>query len=198
MNSNQFQRLRVKNLHNFKSNKSRIDLWGVKLHHKVRSIYVWHGIFENPSQTQRICKGMLMFTFVNPLCSPYISKISYRSKILRTLSCNFTPHKYSISRLSSTRLLRVARSAKIRPEKSLRADSDCRLAGSRAGAKIDRVASWGSKAKFCIGHCTAQRVWRAHRPQTCCARWICPAKLPQKTCHKQPSRRTRNAVTSEV
>ena len=113
---------------------------------------------------------------------------------------DWSPKTYinSISRLSSTRLLRVARSAKIRPGKSLRADSDCRLAGSRASAKIDRVASWGSKAKFGIGHCTAQRVWRAHRPQTCCARWICPAKLSQKTCHKQPSRRTRNVVTSEV
>ena len=35
-----FRRLRVKNLHNFKSKKSRIDLWGVKLQHKVPSIFV--------------------------------------------------------------------------------------------------------------------------------------------------------------
>ena len=34
--SSRFHRLRVKNLHNFVSKNSRIDLWGVKLQHKVR------------------------------------------------------------------------------------------------------------------------------------------------------------------
>ena len=34
--SGRFRGLRTKNLHNFKSKKSRIDLWGVKLQHKAR------------------------------------------------------------------------------------------------------------------------------------------------------------------
>ena len=75
MYSSRVHRLRVKNLHNFKSQKSRIDLWGVKLQHKARSILARGEIFENSSQTERICKGMLMFTFhafANPLRLAYI------------------------------------------------------------------------------------------------------------------------------
>ena len=53
VDSNRFQRLRVKNLHNVTSKKSRIDLWGVKLQHKVRSNFVRDEIFENISQNAK-------------------------------------------------------------------------------------------------------------------------------------------------
>ena len=63
-----FPRIRVKNLHTFKSKKSRINLWGVKLQDKVRSIFVRYEIFENIRRTQRIDKGKHKHPFANPLC----------------------------------------------------------------------------------------------------------------------------------
>ena len=54
------------------SKKSRIHKKIVELQYNVRSIFVQDDFFENPSQTQMIFKGMIMFTFVNPLYSPYI------------------------------------------------------------------------------------------------------------------------------
>ena len=59
-----FRRLRVKILHNVMSKKSRIDKVFGKLQHKVRGIFVRDEIFENSSQTQRICKGMHIIPYV--------------------------------------------------------------------------------------------------------------------------------------
>ena len=68
VHSNRFQRHRMKNRHNFKSKKSRIYLWGVKLQDKVRSIFVRYEIFENIRGTQRNDKGKRKHPFANPLC----------------------------------------------------------------------------------------------------------------------------------
>ena len=77
MHSNRFHRLRVKNLHNCKSKKSRIDLWGVKLQHKVRSIFVRDEIFENIRRTQRIDKGKHKGCYAS-LCKSFVFDWNFR------------------------------------------------------------------------------------------------------------------------
>ena len=68
----------MKNLHNFKSKKSRIDLWGVKLQHKVPSIFVRDEIFENSSQTQRTCKRIHSIPYVY-LCESFVFASYFRT-----------------------------------------------------------------------------------------------------------------------
>ena len=77
VDSNRFQRLRVKNLHNCMSKKSRIDKVFAKLQHKVRGIFVRDEIFENSSQTQRICKGMHSIPYVY-LCQSFVFALYFR------------------------------------------------------------------------------------------------------------------------
>ena len=72
-----FRRLRVENLHNFMSKKSRNGLWGAKLQDKVPSIFVHDEIFENCSQTQRICKGMHSIPYVY-LCQSFVFALYFR------------------------------------------------------------------------------------------------------------------------
>ena len=74
---NRFRRLRGKNLHNFVSKKSRIDKLFAKLQHKVRGIFVRDEIFENSSQTQRICKGMHSIPYVY-LCQSFVFALYFR------------------------------------------------------------------------------------------------------------------------
>ena len=69
-----FRRLRVKNLHNCKSKKSKIDLWGVKLQDKVPSIFVRDEIFENIRRTQRSNKGKHRAS----LCSSFVFYWDFR------------------------------------------------------------------------------------------------------------------------
>ena len=54
-----------------------MDLWGVKLQHKVRGIFVRDEIFENSSQTQRICKGVHSIPYVY-LCQSSVFALYFR------------------------------------------------------------------------------------------------------------------------
>ena len=60
--------------------KIKIDLWGVKLQHKVPSIFVRDEIFENIRRIQRVDKGKHRHPFTNPLCLTGIFEIFVPNK----------------------------------------------------------------------------------------------------------------------
>ena len=69
---------RIRDLHNFRSKKSTNYLWGVKLQHKVPSIFVHDKIFENSSQTQRTCKRIHSIPYVY-LCESFVFASYFRT-----------------------------------------------------------------------------------------------------------------------